>query len=272
MNYRKVSVDNNVFLTVIFLCTAFLTGFIILTVSTILMKGLPNLWGSLLTREIQFAIGLSLATSTISTILCVFFAVPVAYSMARFYFWGKSLVNVVLNVPIALPPIVSGIALLMLFGATSWGEFLANLGIRFVFTWQGIILAQFFVNVSYTIKILKATIEEIDPHMEFVARTLGCNHFQSFFKVTLPLFRNGLVTATAITWTRALGAFGAILMLAGATRLQTEILPVTIFLNMAVGSLEVALAAATILVIISLAVLFLFEFLGDSKRQFRKGF
>ncbi len=272
MNYRKVSVYNNAFIVAVFMSTAFLAGFIILAVGTILMEGLPNLWGSLLTREIQFAIGLSLATSTISTILCVVFAVPAAYSMARFHFWGKSLVNVILNVPIALPPIVSGIALLMLFGASSLGEFLASIGIRFVFTWQGIILAQFFVNVSYTIKILKSTIEDIDPHMEFVARTLGCNHFQSFFKVTLPLFRNGLVTATAITWARALGAFGAILMFAGATRLQTETLPVAIFLNMAVGSLELALAAATILVIISLAVLLVFELLGDAKRQFRKGF
>lgn len=272
MSYRKASTYNNAFLAVTLLCTAFLAGFIILAVSMILIKGMPSLWESLLTSEIQFAIRLSIATSTISTILCVLFAVPAAYSMARFHFWGKSLVNATLSIPIALPPIVSGIALLMLFGTTPLGDFLASVGIRFVFTWQGIILAQFFVNVPYMIRILKSTIEDVDPHLEFVARTLGCNHFQSFFKVTLPLFRNGLVTATAITWARALGAFGAVLMLAGATRLKTEILPVSVFLNMAVGDLEMVLAAATVMVIISLAILLVFELLGEAKGQFRKGF
>ena len=127
---------------------------------------------------------------------------------------------------------------------------------------KGIILAQFFVNVPYMIRILKSTISDIDPRMEFVSRTLGCNKMQSFYKVTLLLAKNGLVASLVITWARLLGEFGAALMLAGATRMKTETLPVSLFLNMSCGDLKLGLAIASILIIISIVSLLIFETLG----------
>jgi len=162
----------------------------------------------------------------------------------------------------ALPPIVSGVALLLLFGTTSFGNFLADNGLKFVFTIKGIILAQFFVNIPYILRILKSTFKDIDPRLEFVSRTLGYNSLQTFFKVTLPLAKNGLIAGLVITWARALGEFGAALMLAGATRMRTETLPISLFLNMSSGDLKLGLAAATMIIFISLVSLLIFEFMG----------
>jgi molybdate transport system permease protein len=254
--------QNIFFTSIVAVSIAFLVGFIALTISMILIRGGPNLLSSIGTREIQFAIRLSFMTSIISTLLCILVAVPVAYGMSRFKFCGKRFVKTILDIPIALPPVVSGVALLLLFGTTAFGHALAARGLEFVFTTQGIILAQFFVNVPYMIKVLQSTIENVDPRMEFVARTLGCNRMQSFFKITLPLARNGLMAGIVITWARALGEFGAALMFAGATRFKTETLPVSLFLNMSVGDLKLGLAAATILIIISVTSLFVFELMG----------
>jgi len=262
---KQNNVTNIVFTAGIAVLIAMLTGFIVSAICMVLIKGLPDFWTSLFTKEIQFAIKLSFYTSIISTLMCIVFSLPVAYGMVRLQFPGKRLVNTILEIPMALPPVVAGVALLILFGNSLFGRFLSDLGISIVFTVKGIILAQFFVNVPYMLRVLKATVENIDPRLEFVARTLGCNRIQSFLKVTLPLAKNGLVAGIVITWARAIGEFGAALMLAGATRLKTETLPISLFLNMSTGDLKLAMAAATILIIISLVSLFIFQYFGGTQ-------
>ena len=121
------------------------------------------LWSSLGSSEIQFAIKLSLITSVISTLLCIVVSVPAAYALARYSFPGKHLLNTLLDVPLALPPLVAGVGLLILFGTTSFGKGLADAGIKFVFTPQGIILAQFFVNMPFMFRVLRSTFQGINP-------------------------------------------------------------------------------------------------------------
>lgn len=262
---KKRDYKNTIFTATVSIFIATLTGFIILAIAMILMKGLPNLWSSLMTPEIRFSIKLSLITSILSTLLCILFSVPIAYGVVRSNFKGKEIVNTILDIPMALPPIVSGVALLLLFGNTPLGHFLESIGLKFVFTIKGIILAQFFVNVPYMLRVLKSTISDIDPRIEYVSRTLGCTKIQSFIKITLPLAKNGLIASIVITWARALGEFGAALMIAGATRLKTETLPISLFLNMSTGDLKLAMASATILIIISMISLLAFEILGNKK-------
>jgi len=231
-------------------------------VATVIFKGLPHLGHALANREVQFAIKLSLYTSLVSTLLCIVIAVPIAYTLVRVELPLKSLINSILDLPLALPPIVSGVCLLLLFGATGLGKWLEANGISFVFTVQGIILAQFFVNLPFMIRVMRSTILGIDPRLEFVARTLGCTPAQTFIKVTLPLSKNGVMAGTVITWAKSLGEFGAVLMLAGATRMRTETLPISVFLNMSTGDLELAMAAANLLIIISFVSLYIFNKLG----------
>jgi len=223
---------------------------------------------SILSGEIQFAIRLSLITSVISTIFCIVVSVPAAYALARYDFPGKNILNTILDVPLALPPLVAGVALLILFGTTSFGKGLAEAGIKFVFTPLGIILAQFFVNMPFMFRVLRSTFQGINPRYEYVAQTLGSTEAGAFWRVTLPMAKNGLMAGSIITWCRGIGEFGAALMVAGSTRMQTETLPISLYLNMSCGELPLAIASATILIVISLVSLFIFEKFSGFARVF----
>ncbi len=245
---------------------AFFIAAILLSIVT--HTNLQALIKSIFSREIQFAMRLSLITSIISTILCLLVSIPVAYALARYKFPGKTLVNTILDLPLALPPLVAGVGLLLLFGTTSLGKALARAGLVFVFTPLGIIIAQFFVNIPFMLRILRSAFESVSPRYEYVAQTLGCSTAQAFRRVTLPMARNGLLAGSIITWSKAIGEFGAALMVAGAIRLKTETLPISLFLNMSCGELNLAIAAATILIVISFVSLFIFEKYGRAVRLY----
>ncbi|SFM23846.1 ABC transporter permease [Methanolobus profundi] len=218
-----------------------------------------SLMSNIVSGEIQFAVRLSLITSVISTLLCMMIAIPSSYALARYNIRGKALINTILDLPMALPPIVAGLGLLLIFGTTATGSYLEEMGLKFVFTPLGIIVAQFTVNISLMLRIMRSTFEGIDPRYEYVAQTLGCTPFQAFMRTTLPLSKNGILAGSVITWSRGMGEFGAVLMLAGATRMRTETLPISLYLNISSGRLDLAIAAATILIIISSVALYLFE-------------
>lgn len=247
-----------------FTLTGLLLVLIVAPGAIIVAEGLPGLATSLKDPEIVFAVRLSLVTSLISTALCLVTGFPVAYTLARCHLPGRRFLNSLLRLPLSLPPLVSGLGLLLLFGTTPVGRALAALGLEIVFEVSGIILAQFVVNAPALITVLRAGLEEIDPRLEAVARTLGCSHVQAFSRVTLPLLAPSLVAGLVLTWGKALGEFGAVLLVAGATRFKTETLPLAVYLNMATGDLEAALAAATILIIMSLVTLLLLEKAGGN--------
>ncbi|MCL5039006.1 MAG: ABC transporter permease [Firmicutes bacterium] len=241
------------------LITYALALFIVATVGAVLVRGVPGIPAALKSPELLFALRLSLFTSLVSTVLAFFVALPAAYSLARGNLPGGKIVADLLRIPLNLPPIASGVALLLFFGTTRWGRALANLGLEFVFTVPGIILAQFFVNVPALITVLKGALETTDQRLENVARTLGCTPAQAFLRVTLPLIRNSVLAGLILTWGKALGEFGAVLMLAGATRFKTETLPVSLYLSLATGDLEALLATASLLILIALFSLAMFE-------------
>jgi len=242
-----------------------LTYLIFFSISAILLglilySPLPALNASLASPEIRFAILLSLATSAISTIICIVIAIPVAYALARYQFFGKRIATLALTIPLTLPPLVAGIALLLFFGTTPWGKALETIGFAVIFTPLGIIVAEVFVNIPYMIRILRSAFSTINPRYEYVAKTLGCTDASAFFQVTLPMARHGLLAGTVITWSKAMGEFGAVLMLAGATTMKTETLPIALYLNISTGDLNLAVAAATILILISLIALCAVEY------------
>jgi len=257
-------------LKVITLCCALVLGvfILLLLLSVATHTTLSALIESLGSSEIQFAIRMSLITSIISTIMCIVVSVPAAYAMARYRFLGMSLLNMILDAPLALPPLVAGVGLLIFFGTTSLGKGLAELGLAFVFTPAGIVMAQFFVNMPFMFRILRSTFQGINPRYEYVAQTLGATDVQAFWRVTLPMAKNGLVAGAIITWCKGIGEFGAALMVAGATRMKTETLPISLYLNMSCGDLPLAIAAGTILIVISLISLLLFEKFSGFARVF----
>jgi len=203
--------------------------------------------------EILFSIKLSFITCTITAILSIWFAVPIGYLMSRFRFPGKALVDGVLDVPIVLPPMVIGLSLLILF-QTAPGRAVESV-IDVTYHVPAVILAQFSVACAFAVRTMRVTFDQIDTRCERVALTLGANRGQAFRLVVLPQAGRGVLTAAMLAWARALGEFGPILVFAGATRMRTEVLPSTVFLELAVGNIEAAVAVSLIMVTAAVAVL-----------------
>jgi molybdate transport system permease protein len=210
--------------------------------------------------EIRYAVRLSLAACGITAILSVWAAVPLGYLMSRFDFPGKRLVDAIIDIPIVLPPLVVGLSLLILF-QTAPGKAIERV-IPVTYAIPGVILAQFSVACAFAVRTLRVTFDQIPARREQVARTLGCSRWQAFWRVVLPEARRGMVTAGTVAWARAMGEFGPILVFAGATRMRTEVLSTTIFLELSVGNLEAAVAVSLLMVAVAVLVLVILRLAG----------
>lgn len=208
--------------------------------------------------EFHFAIKFTLWTSVLATTLATMVALPCGYLLSRYKFPGKAFFDTLFDIPIILPPLVSGIALLIFFGPFL-GEHLARAGINIVFTPSGVVVAQWFIAAPFAIKTFKHTFSALDRRMEKVARTLGFTPTMVFYKVTLPLARNGIIGGVIMAWARALGEFGATAMLAGITRMKTETLSVAVFLNMSIGDMKFAISTALVMLVIAVSLLVVFK-------------
>lgn len=240
--------------------------FVLTVVSGIVVRSSPqSLLSNLQSEEICVAFLLGLITAILSTMLCLAVSIPTAYAIARYRFSGSRIARIILDLPIAFPPIVAGLGLLILFGTTSFGAALEEVGLTIVFSPAGIVLAQFFVNAPYTTRVLTASFAEIDPRYELVAQTLGKTPFQSFLEVTLPMARAGVTGSTVITWARGMSEFGAVLIFTGAIAGKTETLPIALFLHLSCGNIDGAIASATLLIVISLLALCIFERFGGGR-------
>ncbi len=205
--------------------------------------------------EIVHSLVFSVLSCGLATLLSLWVATPAAYFLARHQFRGKALLEIILDLPVVLPPLVLGLGLLLLF-QTPPGRFVENtLGWRFTYEPSGVVLAQFTVACAFALRSLRATFDELPARPEQVALTLGATPGQVFFQVVLPSSKAGLAHAAGVAWARSLGEFGPILVFAGATRLKTEVLPTTVFLELSVGNLQTAATVSLLLVLCAAAVL-----------------
>jgi molybdate transport system permease protein len=216
---------------------------------------------ALTSPEILHSIKLTLITVTISTSLCMLLAVPAAYALSNYRGRLAPLIDTLLDLPIVIPPVAAGLALLILFGYYL-GDAMEGKGLFLPHTPRGIVVAQFFATMTYSVRSVKAAFDSISPRLPAVARTLGSNQWRAFRRITLPLARNGLLAGAVLSWSRCLGLFGPVIMFCGATRFKTEILPTTIYLNASVGEVELAVAGTLILLIFAVLTLFIFKRLG----------
>lgn len=209
-------------------------------------------------EEIQYSIKLSLISCTITAIVSLWFAVPIGYVLSRYRFFGRNLIDAILDVPIVLPPLVVGLSLLILF------KFLPQ-GLReaVVYEIPAVILAQFAVACAFAVRTMRATFDQIDARREQVALTLGCSRAQAFGMVVLPESMRGVLTAGTLAWARALGEFGPLLIFAGATRMKTEVLSTSVFLEMNVGNVGAAVSVSLIMVVAAVIVLIVARMWGS---------
>ena len=217
--------------------------------------------------EIRYAVRLTLLSCSVSALLSVWVATPLGYLLARFRFPGRWLVDTLLDIPVVLPPLVIGLSLLILFhlpiGGTSLEDTLRNrLGLRVTYAVPAVVLAQFAVACAFAVRTMHVAFGQISPRAEQVAMTLGCSRAQAFLRVVLPQAWRGMIAALTLAWARSLGEFGPILVFAGATRMRTEVLSTTVFLELSVGNLEAAVAVSLLMVAVAMAVLLIVRLLG----------
>jgi molybdate transport system permease protein len=221
----------------------------------------PNYLSDALTSErIQYSIALSLLSCSLTTILALWAAVPFGYSLARFRFPGKQVVETLVDVPIVLPPLVVGLALLILFRFGPLVKLQQVFPITFAI--PSVVLAQFAVATAFAIRTMRVTFDQLDPRPEEVALTLGCTRSQAFWLVALPQARRGMVAAGTLAWARSLGEFGPILIFSGATEFRTEVLPTSVWLEFNTGSLGMAVAVSILLIVVAAVVLVIARMFG----------
>lgn len=218
------------------------------------------LLAALESEEIRYAAKLSFTSSTITALLSVWFAIPIGYLLSRTSFPGKALVDGILDIPIVLPPMVIGLSLLILF-QTSFGQAVEGL-VPVTYRIPSVILAQFAVACAFAVRTMRVTFDQIPERPEKVALTLGATRAQAFWRVTLPQAGGGALSAGLLAWARALGEFGPILVFSGATRMKTEVLPSTVWLELSTGNLEAAVAVSLLMVLAAITVLVTARALG----------
>ena len=212
-------------------------------------------FGELITSESsRAALLLSLQTSLSSTALCVVFGVPMAMVLAREQFPGQQLLRSLVLLPLVLPPVVGGIALLYTFGRRGLlGPTLEFLGIHIAFSTAAVVLAQTFVALPFLVVSLEGTLRTVGSRFELVAATLGARPSTVLRKITLPLVLPGLASAAVLSFARALGEFGATLTFAGSLQGVTRTLPLEIYLQR-VTDPDAAIALSLVLVAVAILV------------------
>lgn len=238
---------------------------ILLVVSAcVVYAGIGDITTAILSEELRFSTKLSITTATISTALSLLIGVPASYALAQYRGRFKTLVDTLLDLPIVMPPVALGVALLVFFSQfpspnTSVDKWFQALGKPIVFEVPAIVIAQFAVVSGYSLRILKAAFESQDPRLRDVARTLGLSRWQTFLWIELPQSATSLLAATVLLWARAMGEFGATVVLAGATPGKTDVLPVAIYLALNRAEVDKALAASAVLILVAVTALFLFR-------------
>jgi molybdate transport system permease protein len=210
--------------------------------------------------EIRYATRLSLISCTLSAMMAVLIAIPTGYLLSRFPFPGRNLVDAFLDIPIVLPPLVVGLALLILF-QTPWGQAVER-QVPVTFAVPSVVLAQFTVAAAFAVRTMRVAFDQLGPRREDVALTLGATRGQAFWWVALPEARRGVVTSLILSWARSMGEFGPVLIFSGATRFRTEVLPTTVFLEMNTGRVEAAAAVSLLMILVAMAVLLLARVFG----------
>ncbi|WP_435832900.1 molybdate ABC transporter permease subunit [Micromonospora wenchangensis] len=197
------------------------------------------------------ALRLSVQCATLATLLCLALGVPLAWLLARVEFPGRRLVRALVTVPLVLPPVVGGVALLLVFGRRGpiGGWLDATFDVTLPFTTTGVVLAEAFVAMPFLIIAVEGALRGVDHRYEEAAATLGADRWTTFTRVTLPLVAPGVAAGAVLCWARALGEFGATITFAGNYPGRTQTMPLAVYL-----ALETDLEAAVVLSLVLLTV------------------
>ncbi|MEZ0072053.1 ABC transporter permease [Planotetraspora sp. GP83] len=232
-------------------------AFLVLPLAGLLIRApWPTLGRRLAEPQVLEALRLSLVTATIATLVCLLLGVPLAWLLARAAFPGRRVVRALITVPLVLPPVVGGVALLLVLGRRGligrWLE--AAFGITLPFTTAGVVIAEAFVAMPFLVISVEGALRAADLRLEEAAATLGASRWTIFRRVTLPLVAPGVMAGAVLCWARALGEFGATITFAGNFPGRTQTMPLAVYLALETEP-EAAIVLSLLLFAVSVVIL-----------------
>lgn len=234
----------------------FIVGLFLLPLLAVFSRSInPDFFHYAFSQKALSALKLSIVTSTITTMCAIILGTPLAYILASWKIKFKSWIELLIDLPIVLPPSVAGLALLITFGRRGiLGSTLSILGISLPFTTAAVIIAQMFVAAPLYIRSARVGFKGVDKQLEEAANVEGANRWQLFREVLLPLASRSLLSGAILTWTRALGEFGATILFAGNLEGVTQTMPMAIYLGFETDR-GIALALSVVLIVVSIVLL-----------------
>ncbi|HKX28032.1 MAG TPA: molybdate ABC transporter permease subunit [Blastocatellia bacterium] len=228
-----------------------LLGPLLAIASGALSSGLVAMFKALTSREALSALSLTLLLATAATLINTVFGVCIALVLARDNFKGRRIINGLIDLPFAVSPVIAGFMLILLFGRNGWlTSVIDPLNIRVVFALPGMLMATIFVSLPFVVREVTPVLRHLSEDQENVAYTMGAGHWQTFWHITLPNIRWGLLYGVLLTFARAIGEFGAVLVVGGGVTLSTETSTLYIYRALddrnEVGANTMALALAAI--------------------------
>jgi molybdate transport system permease protein len=253
MNFR---LSRKIAIAVAIVSIGLMAAYLALPIVSLFLRTTPLLFfSSIQDQRVIQALGLSFLTACIALLAIILVGTPAAYFHSRFQYPGKWFVDILIDLPLVLPPAVAGLALLLFYGRMGLlGRHLDVVGIEIAFTTTAVILAQIYVASPFYIRQAKGLFEQLDPVYEQTAQTLGAAPLRVFGTIAIPLTFRGLLSGMVMTFARALGEFGATIMVAGNLPGVTQTMPLAIYSAMQ-GDFNVAITISILLVLISFGIM-----------------
>ena len=216
----------------------------------------PEFWRTVTMPTALASYRLTFGASFLAALVNAFFGLIVAWVLVRYEFFGKKIVDALVDLPFALPTAVAGITLASLYGQNGWiGQLLMPLGIKVANTQLGIFIALTFIGLPFIVRTVQPILEDLDPELEEAASSLGASRWQIFWRVILPMLTPALLTGFALAFARALGEYGSVIFIAGNKPMLTQITPVIIMQELDMFDYPKATAIAVVMLVVSFVLL-----------------
>jgi sulfate transport system permease protein len=220
-----------------------------------------DFWNTVTDKRVVASFKLSFSASLAAACVNACFGTLIAWVLARYNFFGKRIVDALVDLPFALPTAVAGIALTSIYAPSGWiGQYFAQAGIKIAYTQIGIMIALTFIGLPFVVRSVQPVLQDLDQQFEEAASTLGANSAQIFFKIILPAILPAILTGFALAFARALGEYGSVVFISGNMPMKTEIVPLLIMTKLEQFNYAGAAAIASVMLVVSFLLLFLINF------------
>ena len=251
----------------------YLSLIVLIPLSTVFLKTATMNWGdfwnTVSNARVVASYRLTFGASLLAAIINLVFGLLVAWVLVRYSFWGKRLLDALVDLPFALPTAVAGIALTAIYSSHGWvGRYLEPFGFKVAFTPWGVVVALTFIGLPFVVRTVQPILQEAEIEVEEAAMSLGANRWQTFILVILPNLGPALLTGCALAFARGLGEYGSVVFIAGNMPMVSEITPLLIITKLEQYDYQGATAIAVVMLVISFTLLFLINLLQwwSSKR------